>query len=58
MRLRRTRILALLDDSLLTGLVTLAVLTAAVYISYTATNGLPFSGASHVTVEVDHCAAH
>jgi virulence factor Mce-like protein len=46
---RRTR---LFDDPFLNGLVTLIVILAAVYVSYTANNGIPFTPTYRVSVDV------
>jgi virulence factor Mce-like protein len=52
----RGRARRLFDDPILTGIVTLLVVTFAVYLSYTATNGLPFAPTYRLSVDVPDAA--
>jgi phospholipid/cholesterol/gamma-HCH transport system substrate-binding protein len=52
----RSRARRVLDDPILTGIVTLLVLAFAVYLSYTATNGLPFTPTYRLSVDVPDAA--
>jgi virulence factor Mce-like protein len=47
---------AVLNDQIVAGVVTLLVVTFAVYISYTATNGLPFTPTYRLSVDVPDAA--
>ena len=56
--MRRSRSFArtVLDDQIVTGVVTLLVVIFAVYLSYTATNGLPFAPTYRLAVDVPDAA--